>query len=159
MPTWLITGVTGQDGAYLSQLLIEKGYRVIGMKRRSASSDVVGERLRWLGILDEIELVDADLLDLSSLIRLVQSYQPDEVYNLAAQSFVAESWNQPLLTGQVTGLGAANVLEAVRIARRSASTRPPHRRCSARSRRRSRTRLHRFTQGRPTLSRSSTPTG
>jgi GDPmannose 4,6-dehydratase len=117
MPTCLITGVTGQDGAYLSQLLVEKGYRVIGMKRRSASSDVVGERLRWLGILDKIELADADVLDLASLIRLVQTYQPDEVYNLAAQSFVAESWNQPLLTGQVTGLGAANLLEAVRIAR------------------------------------------
>jgi GDPmannose 4,6-dehydratase len=117
MPTCLITGVTGQDGAYLSQLLAEKGYRVIGMKRRSASSDVVGERLRWLGILDKIELVDADLLDLASLIRLVQTYQPDEVYNLAAQSFVAESWNQPLLTGQVTGLGAANLLEAIRIVR------------------------------------------
>lgn len=117
MPTCLITGVTGQDGAYLSQLLLDKGYRVVGMKRRSASSDVVGERLRWLGILDQVELVDADLLDLSSLIRLIQTYQPDEIYNLAAQSFVAESWNQPLLTGHVTGIGAANVLEAMRIAR------------------------------------------
>ncbi len=117
MPTCLVTGVTGQDGAYLSQLLLEKGCRVIGMKRRSASAEMVGERLRWLGILDKIELVDADLLDLSSLIRLVQTYQPDEVYNLAAQSFVAESWNQPILTGQVTGLGAVNVLEALRIVR------------------------------------------
>src|SRR6476469_6676579 len=117
MPTCLITGVTGQDGAYLSQFALEKGYRVIGMRRRSASSDVVGERLRWLGILDKIELVDADLMDLSSLIRLIETYQPDEVYNLAAQSFVAASWNQPLLTGQVTGIGAANMLEAVRIAR------------------------------------------
>lgn len=117
MPTCLITGVTGQDGAYLSQFALEKGYRVIGMRRRSASSDVVGERLRWLGILDKIELVDADLMDISSLIRLIETYQPDEVYNLAAQSFVAASWNQPLLTGQVTGIGAANMLEAVRIAR------------------------------------------
>jgi len=116
MPTCLITGVTGQDGAYLSQLLLQKGYRVIGMLRRSASSDVVGERLRWLGIIDEIELLDGDLVDLSSLIRMVQTYQPTEVYNLGAQSFVAASWNQPLLTGQVTGLGAANLLEAVRIA-------------------------------------------
>ena len=116
MPTALVTGVTGQDGAYLSQLLLAKGYRVIGMLRRSASSDVIGERLRWLGILDQVELVDADLIDLSSLIRVVQKYQPDEVYNLAAQSFVAASWQQPLLTGAVTGLGAANVLEAVRIA-------------------------------------------
>jgi GDPmannose 4,6-dehydratase len=117
MPTCLITGVTGQDGAYLAHLMLEKGYRVIGMMRRSASSDVVGERLRWLGILNEVELVDGDLIDLSSLIRLLQTYQPDEVYNLGAQSFVAAAWNQPLLTGQVTGIGAANLLEAVRIAR------------------------------------------
>lgn len=117
MPTALVTGVTGQDGAYLSQLLLSKGYRVIGMMRRSASSDVIGERLRWLGILGEVELVDGNLTDLSSLIRLIQTYEPEEVYNLAAQSFVAASWQQPLLTGGVTGLGAANVLEAVRIAR------------------------------------------
>lgn len=117
MPTSLITGVTGQDGAYLSQLLLQKGYRVVGMMRRSASSDVVGERLRWLGILDQVELVDGNLIDLASLIRVIQTYQPDEIYNLGAQSFVAASWNQPLLTGQVTGLGAANLLEAVRIAR------------------------------------------
>ncbi len=117
MPTAIVTGVTGQDGAYLSQLLLTKGYRVVGMMRRSASSDVIGERLRWLGILQDVELVDANLTDLSSLIRIIQTYQPDEVYNLAAQSFVAASWQQPLLTGNVTGLGAANVLEAVRIAR------------------------------------------
>jgi GDPmannose 4,6-dehydratase len=117
MPTCLITGVTGQDGAYLSQLMLQKGYRVIGMLRRSASSDIIGERLRWLGILNDVELVDGDMIDLSSMIRLLQTYQPDEVYNLAAQSFVAASWNQPLLTGQVTGIGAANLLEAVRIAR------------------------------------------
>jgi len=112
----LITGVTGQDGAYLSQFMLQKGYRVIGMLRRSASSDTVGERLRWLGILDEVELVDGNLIDLSSLIRVVQTCKPDEVYNLGAQSFVAASWHQPLLTGQVTGMGAANMLEAVRIA-------------------------------------------
>jgi GDPmannose 4,6-dehydratase len=117
MTTALITGVTGQDGAYLAQLLLEKGYEVVGMMRRSASSDVIGERLRWLGILDRVRLVEGNLIDLSSLIRVVQSIRPDEVYNLAAQSFVAASWNQPLLTGNVTGLGAANVLEAVRIAR------------------------------------------
>jgi len=116
MPTCLITGVTGQDGAYLSQFMLQKGYRVIGMLRRSASSDTVGERLRWLGILDEVELVDGNLIDLSSLIRVVQTCKPDEVYNLGAQSFVAASWHQPLLTGQVTGMGAANMLEAVRIA-------------------------------------------
>jgi GDPmannose 4,6-dehydratase len=117
MPTCLITGVTGQDGAYLSQLMLEKGYRVVGMMRRSASSDMVGERLRWLGILNDVELVDGNLIDLSSMIRLLQAYQPDEVYNLGAQSFVAASWNQPLLTGEVTGMGAANLLEAIRIAR------------------------------------------
>jgi GDPmannose 4,6-dehydratase len=116
MPTALITGATGQDGAYLSKLLLSKGYRVIGMMRRSASSDVIGERLRWLGILDKIELVDGNLTDLSSLIRLLSDHKPDEVYNLAAQSFVATSWQQPLVTGNVTGLGAVNVLEAVRIA-------------------------------------------
>src|SRR5476649_1259098 len=117
MPTCLITGVTGQDGAYLSQFLLQKGYRVIGMMRRSASSDVVGERLRWLGVKDDVELVDGNLIDVSSLIRLLQTYEPDEVYNLGAQSFVAASWQQPLLTGQVTGLGAVNLLEAIRIAR------------------------------------------
>jgi GDPmannose 4,6-dehydratase len=117
MRTALITGVTGQDGAYLAQLLLDEGYRVIGLMRRSASSDVVGERLRWLGVLDRVELVDANLIDLSSLIRVIEQHQPDEVYNLAAQSFVAASWQQPLLTGTVTGLGAANVLEAVRIVR------------------------------------------
>ena len=117
MPTALITGVTGQDGAYLAQLLLGKGYRVVGLLRRSASSDVIGERLRWLGILDHVEMVDGNLIDISSLIRVLRDVQPDEVYNLAAQSFVAASWQQPLLTGSVTALGAGNVLEAVRLMR------------------------------------------
>ena len=117
MPTALITGVTGQDGAYLAALLLEKGYRVVGLARRSASADRVNERLRWLGVLEQVQLVDGDLLDLSSLIRIVQDVQPDEAYNLAAQSFVAASWQQPLLTGAVTGLGAVNLFEAIRIAR------------------------------------------
>jgi GDPmannose 4,6-dehydratase len=117
MPSCLITGVTGQDGAYLTQFMLEKGYRVFGMMRRSASSDVIGERLSWLGVRDRVTLVDGNLIDLSSLIRVVQDCQPDEVYNLGAQSFVAASWRQPLLTGQVTGLGAVNMLEALRIAR------------------------------------------
>ena len=117
MRTALITGITGQDGAYLAALLLEKEYRVVGMARRSASADMVSARLRWLGVLDRIELVDGDLLDLSSLIRIVRQVEPDEVYNLAAQSFVAASWQQPLLTGQATGIGAANMLEAVRLAR------------------------------------------
>ena len=117
MPTALITGITGQDGAYLAQFLLQKGYRVVGVMRRSASSDVIGARLRWLGILDHVELVDGNLTDLSSLLRILQTVAPDEVYNLAAQSFVTTSWQQPLLTGAVTGIGAANVLEAVRLMR------------------------------------------
>jgi GDPmannose 4,6-dehydratase len=116
MPTALITGITGQDGAYLSKFLLGKGYRVIGMIRRSASSDVISERLRWIGTIDQVTLVDGNLTDLSSLVRLVQEYKPDEVYNLAAQSFVATSWQQPIVTGTVTGLGAVTMLEAVRIA-------------------------------------------
>ena len=111
----LITGVTGQDGAYLSKFLIDKGYEVFGLLRRSASADVVGERLRWLGIFDKVVCMDGDLLDLSSLIRIVQELRPAEIYNLAAQSFVKTSWAQPLLTGEVTGLGATNMLEAVRL--------------------------------------------
>ncbi|WP_424811127.1 GDP-mannose 4,6-dehydratase [Roseococcus sp. YIM B11640] len=112
----LITGVTGQDGAYLSQLLLDKGYEVYGLLRRSASAEVIDERLRWLGIAGRIRMVDGNLTDLSNLIRTMQEVQPDEVYNLAAQSFVKTSWSQPLLTGNVTGGGAHNMLEAVRIA-------------------------------------------
>lgn len=117
MPTCLITGVTGQDGAYLSQVLLQKGYRVVGLMRRSASAEVMGARLDWLGIRKDVELVDGDLTDLSSLIRIMRQVAPDEVYNLGAQSFVATSWQQPLLTGHVTGLGAANMLEAIRLMR------------------------------------------
>ena len=80
MPTALITGITGQDGAYLSQLLLGKGYRVVGLLRRSASADVIGERLRWLGILDDVELLDGNMTDLSSLIRIVEAVKPDEIY-------------------------------------------------------------------------------
>jgi len=112
----LITGVTGQDGAYLSQLLLEKGYEVFGLLRRSASADVLDERLRWLGIAGQIRMVDGNLSDLSSLIRAMQEVQPDEIYNLGAQSFVKASWGQPLLTGNVTAMGAHNVLESMRIA-------------------------------------------
>jgi GDPmannose 4,6-dehydratase len=113
--TAFITGITGQDGAYLAELLLGKGYRVCGLLRRSASAEVVGERLRWLGIFDDVELLDGDLLDISSLQRIVRSLQPDETYNLAAQSFVKSSWDQPLLTGQVTGIGVVNMLETVRL--------------------------------------------
>lgn len=115
MPKALITGITGQDGAYLSQLLLGKGYEVFGLLRRSASADVVNERLRWLGIQDDVQMIDGNLTDLSSIIRALQKAKPDEVYNLGAQSFVKTSWDQPLLTGQVTGMGAHNLLEAVRL--------------------------------------------
>jgi GDPmannose 4,6-dehydratase len=110
----LITGVTGQDGAYLSQLLLSKGYEVFGLARRSSASDVIDAKLRWLGIEKDIRIVDGNLTDLSSLIGIFREVKPDEIYNLAAQSFVKSSWNQPLLTGNVTGLGAVNVLEAMR---------------------------------------------
>jgi len=111
-----ITGVTGQDGAYLSKLLLDKGYEVHGLLRRSASADVVDTRLKWLGIAGKIRLHDGNLTDLSGLIRVLGHVRPHEVYNLGAQSFVKSSWQQPLLTGTVTGLGAVNMLEAVRIA-------------------------------------------
>lgn len=113
----LITGITGQDGAYLSELLLKKGYEVHGLLRRSASAEVVDTRLKWLKIADRVRFHDGNLTDLSGLIRVVTEVRPDEVYNLAAQSFVKSSWQQPILTGTVTGIGAANMLEAVRIAR------------------------------------------
>ena len=113
--TALITGITGQDGAYLAKFLLEKGYAVHGMLRRSASADVIGDRLRWIGVYDDVQLELGDLLDAGGLARLMRRLRPDEVYNLAAQSFVGASWDQPHLTGQVTGLGATNMLEAVRL--------------------------------------------
>jgi GDPmannose 4,6-dehydratase len=112
----LITGVTGQDGAYLAQLLLGKGYEVFGVIRRSSHRGVEDHRLRWLGIANDVRLLDGDLADLSSLIRITQDVRPDEVYNLAAQSYVASSWRQPVLTANITAVGVANVLEAVRIA-------------------------------------------
>ena len=111
----LITGLTGQDGAYLSQLLLAKGYQVHGIVRRSASAEHLYGRLRWLGIEDQVFPHDGNLTDLSSVIRVLREVKPDEVYNLAAQSFVKSSWQQPLLTGSVTAIGANNVLEAVRL--------------------------------------------
>lgn len=113
--TAFISGITGQDGAYLAQFLLEKGYNVHGLMRRSASTDVVIGRLDWLGIRNEITLHDGNLSDLSGLIRTFQEVRPQEIYNLAAQSFVKSSWQQPLLTGNITGMGAANMLEATRI--------------------------------------------
>jgi len=113
--TALVTGILGQDGAYLAQLLLEKGYKVYGLSPRRSNAQASLERLEWLGISDQVELLDGDLIDLSSLVRHISQIKPDEVYNLGAQSFVQTSWEQPLLTGQVTGMGAANMLEALRL--------------------------------------------
>ena len=111
----IITGITGQDGAYLTQLLLEKGYKVYGTYRRTSSVNFW--RLEEVGVLAHpgLELVEHDLTDLSSSIRLIQRAAPVEVYNLAAQSFVGVSFDQPLTTGEITGLGAVNLLEAIRI--------------------------------------------
>src|SRR5690349_950077 len=111
MPTALITGITGQDGSYLAELLLSKGYRVIGVARRS--STVTNERIEHL--LDNITVVQGDLHDQGSLLSLLEEYQPTEVYNLAAQSFVPTSWNQPALTGDITALGVTRMLEAIRF--------------------------------------------
>jgi GDPmannose 4,6-dehydratase len=111
----LVTGVTGQDGAYLARFLLEKGYEVHGVIRRSSHRGVEDHRLRWLGVADKVHLHDGDLGDLSSLLRIVQDVQPEEIYNLAAQSYVASSWRQPVLTANVTGVGVTNMLEAMRI--------------------------------------------
>jgi GDPmannose 4,6-dehydratase len=111
MPTAIITGITGQDGSYLAELLLKKGYRVIGVARRS--STVNSERINHL--LDDITVVQGDLQDQGSLLALLEEYEPGEVYNLAAQSFVPTSWNQPALTGDVTALGVTRILEAIRF--------------------------------------------
>jgi GDPmannose 4,6-dehydratase len=108
--TALITGITGQDGSYLAELLLEKGYRVVGMTRRSSTAS--DERIAH--IRDRIEIVQGDLLDQASLVEALRAVAPAEVYNLAAQSFVPTSWNQPVLTGEFTALGVTRVLEAIR---------------------------------------------
>jgi GDPmannose 4,6-dehydratase len=112
MPTALITGVTGQDGSYLAELLLAKGYRVVGVVRRSSTTPY--ERIAHL--VDKLELASADLLDQTSLTDVVAEHQPDEIYNLAAQSFVQTSWSQPVLTGEFTALGVTRVLEAMKKA-------------------------------------------
>src|SRR5579884_3976507 len=109
--TALITGITGQDGSYLAEFLLEQGYRVVGMVRRSSTENF--SRIQHL--TDRVEVVQGDLLDQFSLIALLQDYRPQEVYNLAAQSFVPTSWNQPVLTGEFTALGVTRMLEAVRL--------------------------------------------
>lgn len=111
MPTALITGITGQDGSYLAELLLSKGYKVVGVVRRS--STVTSERVSHL--LDDITVEQGDLQDQGSLLALLEEYEPTEVYNLAAQSFVPTSWNQPALTGDVTALGVTRILEAIRF--------------------------------------------
>jgi len=112
MPTALITGITGQDGSYLAEFLLEKGYTVVGVVRRSSTTPY--ERIAHL--VDRVELVSADLLDQTSLTDVVGEFHPDEIYNLAAQSFVQTSWNQPVLTGEFTALGVTRVLEAMKKA-------------------------------------------
>ncbi len=113
MKTALITGITGQDGAYLAQYLLSKGYNVAGIIRRLSTQNI--ERLTYLNIADKVKLLDGDVSDLSSLIRILKEHKPDEVYNLAAQSFVGTSWQQPILTSNVTAIGALNLLEAIRL--------------------------------------------
>jgi GDPmannose 4,6-dehydratase len=107
----LITGVTGQDGSYLAELLLTKGYRVVGMVRRTSTINF--DRIRH--IQNDIEIVQGDLLDQMSLVDILNEEKPEEVYNLAAQSFVPTSWKQPVLTGEFTALGVTRVLEAIRI--------------------------------------------
>jgi len=111
MPKALITGVTGQDGSYLADFLLEKGYEVVGMVRRTSTTNF--ERIRH--IQDRIIIVPGDLLDQMSLVEILREHRPQEVYNLAAQSFVPTSWNQPVFTGQVTALGVTRILEAIRM--------------------------------------------
>jgi len=112
MPRGLITGITGQDGSYLAELLLDKGYQVYGMVRRTSHHSF--ERIEHL--LDRITIVTADLLDQHSLTVVMQEVRPDEVYNLAAQSYVPTSWSQPVLTGEFTALGVTRILEAIRLA-------------------------------------------
>jgi GDPmannose 4,6-dehydratase len=116
MPRALVTGVTGQDGSYLAELLLEKGYEVFGVVRRTSHHSY--ERIEHL--LDRIEIVTADLLDQHSLTVVLQETRPDEVYNLAAQSYVPTSWSQPVLTGEFTALGVTRILEAIRLVHPSA---------------------------------------
>jgi GDPmannose 4,6-dehydratase len=116
MPKALITGITGQDGSYLAELLLSKGYEVVGVVRRTSHHSY--ERIEHL--LDRISLAPADLLDQHSLTVVLQDTRPDEVYNLAAQSYVPASWTQPVLTGEFTALGVTRILEAIRLAHPSA---------------------------------------
>jgi GDPmannose 4,6-dehydratase len=109
----LITGITGQDGSYLAEFLLSKGYKVFGLSRRTSTQNF--ERIEH--IMNDIELISGDLIDQHSITYAIQQAQPDEIYNLAAQSFVQASWEQPVLTGEFTGLGVTRVLEAMRLAK------------------------------------------
>ncbi len=111
MRTALITGITGQDGSYLAELLLEKGYRVVGMVRRASTENF--ERVAH--VRERLELRQADLLDQLSLIDLLRTVEPDEIYNLAAQSFVPTSWQQPVLTAEFDAVGVTRLLEAIRL--------------------------------------------
>lgn len=111
MPTAFITGITGQDGSYLAEFLLKKGYKVFGLNRRSSTQNF--ERIKT--IIHDVELISGDLLDQHSLTNAIQQSNPDEIYNLAAQSFVQASWDQPVLTGEFTGIGVTRMLEAVRL--------------------------------------------
>ncbi len=110
--TAMITGITGQDGGYLAKFLLSKGYHVVGLYRRGATDTF--SKLKEHGILDKIEMKDFDLLEFSNICRLIKKYQPDEFYNLAAQSFVAASWSEPIYTAQADGMGVLYILEAIR---------------------------------------------
>ena len=112
MPRALITGITGQDGSYLAELLLSKGYEVVGVVRRTSHHSY--ERIEHL--LDRVQILPADLLDQHSLTMVIRETEPDEVYNLAAQSYVPTSWSQPVLTGEFTALGVTRILEAIRLA-------------------------------------------
>jgi len=109
--TAIITGISGQDGGYLAKLLLEKGYRVIGADRRSSRQSA---RLDYLGISNDIETIDFELTEFTNIARMIQDFQPDEIYNLAAQSFVGTSWEQPLSTTDANANGVLRLLEAIR---------------------------------------------
>jgi len=110
----LITGITGQDGSYLAKFLLEKGYKVFGITREMKAERSEYDRLVWHGIENSVDLIEGSIEDLSTLIRIVNDINPDEIYNLASYSSVGNSWKQPIMTGLVTGIGTVNILEAIR---------------------------------------------
>jgi len=156
--TALITGISGQDGAYLARALLARGYRVVGAFRRTSGISV--GRLEELGISDEVELVDMELLEASNLRHVLNKLKPDEIYNLAAQSFVGLSFEQPIYTSDIDALGVLRLLEAMReVCPGARLIRHRPRKCSARYRRRRRTRRRPSTRAAPMAWRSSSPIG